>query len=201
MRGTVRQRLTAEERQDEIVQAAVELAGEQGMESVTTQKIADAVGVTQAGVFRHFPTKDSIWVAVVHWARARVMSVVRTAASEATDPLDAVERMFFAHIGFADKNPAVPRVLFSTQPQLRKLLQEMLNGYEAELASLLTQAQRQRLVRADLDVHAAAALYLEIIQGLVIRVLVLGPRRSLRAEAERVFPIYRAGLGATVRRR
>jgi AcrR family transcriptional regulator len=196
MRGNVRQRLSAEERQEEIVKAAVDLAGEQGMESVTTQAIADAVGVTQGGVFRHFPTKDSIWIAVVHWARARVMSVVEVAASQASDPLDAVERMFFAHIGFADKNPAVPRVLFSTQPHLKKLLQEMLAGYETELANLLAEAKQAGLVRVDLDVRAAAALYLEIVQGLVIRVLVIGPRASLRAEAEKVFPIYLAGIGA-----
>lgn len=69
-----RQRLSTEERQDEIVKAAVELAGAHGIDNVTTQEIAEVVGVTQGAIFRHFPTKDTIWVAVVHWIRGRLIA-------------------------------------------------------------------------------------------------------------------------------
>jgi len=189
-------RLSAEARQDEIVKAAVELAGAQGMDRVTSQAIADAVGVTQGGIFRHFPTMETIWIAVVHWTRGRLMGAIDMAASQATDPLDAVERMFFAHVGFAENHPALPRLLFSTSPRLKQLLQEMLAGYEAKLSQLLGEAKARGLVGPDLDEEAAAALYIAIIQGLVTRALVLGPKRSLTAEARRLFPIYLAGLGA-----
>jgi len=62
-----RQRLSAEERQEEIIKAAVELVGEQSVDKVTTQDMARAVGVTQGAIFRHFPTKDMIWLGVIHW--------------------------------------------------------------------------------------------------------------------------------------
>ena len=196
MENNVKRRLSAEERQDEIVKAAVDLAGAQGMDNVTTQGIADAVGVTQGAIFRQFPTKDLIWIAVVHWARGRLMSVVDIAASQARDPLDAVERIFFAHIGFAEKNPALPRLLFSTNSHLKKLLKEMLTGYEEKIATLLSQAKAQDLVRADLAESDAAILFLAMIQGLITRVLILGVRPSLLSEARLVFPIYLAGIGA-----
>ena len=198
MKVGVRKRLSGVERQDEIILAAVDLAGEQGMDKVTGQAIADAVGVTQGGVFRHFPTMETIWIAVVHWTRGRLMGVIDMAASQATDPLDAVTRMFFAHIGFAENHPALPRLLFSTSPRLKKLLQEMLAGYEGRISQLLGEAKAQGLVKPDLDGEAAAALYLAIIQGLVTRALVLGPRRSLTAEARKLFPIYLAGIGAVI---
>lgn len=195
VKDNVRQRLSAEERQDEIVKAAVDLAGAQGMDNVTTQGIADVVGVTQGAIFRHFPTKDTIWIAVVHWVRGRLMGVVDMAASRASDPLDAVERIFFAHIGFAEKNPAVPRLLFSTSPHLRQLLKEMLSGYEEKIAALLVRAKAQGLVRDDLEESDAATLFVATIQGLVTRVLILGTKKSLLSEAKRVFPIYLAGIG------
>lgn len=195
MASDVRQRLSAEERQDEIVKAAVDLAGAQGMDNVTTQGIADAVGVTQGAIFRHFPTKDTIWIAVVHWARGRLMSVVDMAASQARDPLDAVERIFFAHVGFAEKNPALPRLLFSANPHLKQLLKEMLAGYEEKIATLLAQAKTQGLVRSDLEESDAATLFIAMIQGLVMRVLILETKKSLLSEARRVFPIYLAGIG------
>ena len=194
--GGTRLRFSTEERQDEIVKAAVSLAGMQGVDNVTTQGIADVIGVTQGAIFRHFPSKDTIWIAVVHWVRARLMSVVDMAASRASDPLDAVERIFYAHIGFAEKNPAVPRLLLTTSPRLKQLLQEMLAAYEAKLIGLLGQAKAQGLVRADLDEESAAALFVEIVQGLVTRVLILGAKRSLVSEARRVFPIYLAGIDA-----
>ncbi len=192
----VRQRLSAVERQDEIIRAAVDLAAEQGMDKVTTQEIANAVGVTQGAIFRHFPTKDTIWIAVVHWTRSRLLSVIDRAASQATDPLDALKSIFFAHVAFAEKNPALPRLLLATNPQLQRLTQELLTGYEAKLERLLAEAKLHGLVRADLDEGAAAALFIAIVQGLVLRVLVMGPRKPLMAEAERLFPVYLAGIGA-----
>ncbi len=195
---SIRQRLSAGVRQDEIVKAAVDLAGVEGMDNVTTQAIADAVGVTQGAVFRHFPTKDTIWIAVVHWIRGRLMGVIDMAASRASDPLDAVERIFFAHIGFAEKNPAVPRLLFSTSPHLKHLVKEMLAGYEEKIAKLLAQAKTQgNLVRADLGESDAATLFVAMIQGLVTRVLILGTKKSLLAEARRVLShLPRKGIGA-----
>jgi len=197
MKAPTRPRLRTEERQDEIVKAAVDLAVAQGVDNVTTQAIADVVGITQGAIFRHFPTKETIWIAVVHWVRARLLSVIDRAASQATDPLDAIRRIFFAHVAFAQKNPALPRLLLTTSPQLKRLTQEFLDGYETKLAGLLADARALGLVRSDLDGEAAAALFIGIIQGLAIRFLSLGPHKSLSDEAKRLFPIFLAGIGAS----
>ncbi len=197
MRAPGRPRLSTEERQDEIVKAAVDLAVTQGVDNVTTQAIADLVGITQGAIFRHFPTKETIWIAVVHWVRARLLSVIDRAASQATDPLDAIRRIFFAHVAFAQKNPALPRLLLTTSPQLKRLTQEFLDGYETKLAGLLADARALGLVRSDLDGEVAATLFIGIIQGLAIRFLSLGPRNSLSDEAKRLFPIFLAGIGAS----
>lgn len=192
-----RQRLSAEERQDEIVKTAIELAGEQGVDNVTTQDIANAVGVTQGAIFRHFPTKDMIWIAAVRWMRERLMRAVDMAVGQGKDPLARLDRIFFAHIGIAEKYPAVPRLLMSTNPHLKRLLQEVITGYEERITALIEEARTQGQVRQDLDAHHAAALYTAMIQGLVTRVLILGARKSLLAEAKKVFPIYLAGIAAT----
>jgi AcrR family transcriptional regulator len=192
----VRQRLSSAERQDEIIKAAVELAGREGMDNVTTQGIADAIGVTQGAIFRHFPTKDAIWISVVHWARGRLMGVVDMAASQASNPLEAVEKIFFAHIGFADKYPALPRVLLSANPHLKQIMKEMLAGYEERIAAFLSAAKTLSLVRRDLDESDAATLFIAMVQGLVMHVLILRAKKSLIGEARRVFPIYMAGIGA-----
>jgi AcrR family transcriptional regulator len=190
-----RKRLGADERREEIIRVTLELAAKQGVDDVTTQDMAQAMGVTQGAVFRHFPSKNAIWLAVMQWVRDRLMSVLTRAAAQGHDPLDALQRMFFAHIDFIAGHPAIPRVLISEHlhgrsTALRQLVIEIMLGYEAKIAGLLADAQAQGLARADLDVHAAATLYIGMIQGLVLQTSILRGQRTLAAEAARTFPIF-----------
>ncbi|MDA8127930.1 MAG: TetR/AcrR family transcriptional regulator [Betaproteobacteria bacterium] len=196
-----RQRLPAEERQEEIIKAAVELAGEQGVDDVTTQDMARAVGVTQGAIFRHFPTKDMIWLAVVHWVRGRLMGALDVAAGQGKDPLDALEKMFFAHLGFVERMPALPKLIFTDHllkknPKIKELVRSILAEYETKVTGLIAQAKAQHLVRPDLDVQAAAAAFVGLIQGLLVRVSIIGARNSLVAEGKLVFPIFLHGIGS-----
>lgn len=191
----VRTRLGADERREEIIRVTLELAAKQGVDDVTTQDMAQAMGVTQGAVFRHFPSKDAIWLAVMQWVRDRMMEVLGRAAAQGHDPLDALQRMFFAHIEFIAGHPAIPRVLTSSHLHgrnavLRQLVTEIMLGYEAKIAGLLTDAQTQGLARADLDTQAAATLYIGMIQGLVLQSSILRGQRVLEKEAARTFPVY-----------
>lgn len=196
---TTRRRLSSEDRQSEIIRVAVELAADKGVDSVTTQDMADAMQLTQGAIFRHFATKDDIWVAVMQWIRDRLMKVLDKAAADATDPLNAIERMFFAHITFISKHPAIPRLLFSEllhkkNSKLRELIQGIISGYEAKIAGLLEAAKSQSSVPDDLDSQSAAVLYIGMIQGLVMQTSIFGGKRSLQQEAGKTFPIFLHGV-------
>lgn len=194
-----RRRLPTEERQSEIIRVAVELAAKKGVDSVTTQDMADAMNVTQGAIFKHFSTKDDIWFGVMNWIRDRLMSVLEKAAAEAADPLNAIERMFFAHILFINKHPAIPRLLFSEMlhkknGKLRALIQSIISGYETKIATLLDAAKEQGSVSNELDSQHAAVLYIGMIQGLVMQVTIFNDKRSLLDEARKTFPIFLHGI-------
>src|SRR5512139_1199697 len=194
-----KRRMTSEARQSEIIRVAVELAADKDVGSVTTQDMADAMQLTQGAIFRHFASKDEIWLTVMQWIRERLMKVLEKAAAEASDPLDAVQRMFLAHIAFIGKHPAIPRILFSElqnkkSGKVRQLIQEIMSGYEGRIAGLLETAKTQGLVDGDLDSRSAAVLYIGMIQGLVMQVSIFGGKRSLLHEAEKTFPIFLHGI-------
>lgn len=196
-----RRRLRTQERQDEIVRVAVGLAADKGVESVTTQDMADAMKVTQGAIFRHFASKDDIWFAVIVWVRERLMGVLDRAAAGGVDPLDTVYRMFTAHMGFIAKHPAIPRLLFSEllhkkNSKFRDLIQGIIAGYEKRIADLLEQAKAQGLARPDLNCESAAVLYIGMIQGLVLRSSVLGARHTLKDTAQGTFATFVAGVRA-----
>lgn len=196
---TAKRRLSAEDRQSEIIRVTMELAADKGVDHVTTQDMADAMQLTQGSIFRHFATKDDIWIAVIEWIRDRLMKILDKAASDASDPLNAVERMFFAHINFISKHPAIPRLMFSELQRkknstMRRLMQELLLGYEAKIADLLETAKTQSLVSAELDTKSAAVLYIGMIQGLVMQSFIFSGKRTMHSEAERVFPLFLYGI-------
>ena len=195
----VKKRMSSEDRQSEIIRVAVELAAEKDVSSVTTQDMAEAMQLTQGAIFRHFASKDEIWLAVMHWIQKSLMAVLGKAAANASDPLDAIERMFLAHVSFINKHPAIPRILFSElqhkkNGKMRQLIQEIMSGYEGRIAGLLEAAKEQSLVDAGLDSKSAAVLYIGMIQGLVMQVSIFGGKRSLLQEATKTFPIFLHGI-------
>ena len=88
----------AERRRASAVEAVVALAARQNPGDITTAAIAGRVGVTQAALFKHFPTKESILEAVMEWVAEQLLARVAQAAEAAPSPLAALEAAFFPGI-------------------------------------------------------------------------------------------------------
>ena len=106
-------RLAAGERQLEIVRAVLTLAAENSPDAITTQAIAQQMGLTQGAVFRHFPTREAIWLAVVDWVEQNLGDVIAAAVAEVRDPVEGLGRLFEAHVAFIAAHPSAPRLIFN----------------------------------------------------------------------------------------
>lgn len=196
-----KRRLSAAQRQEEIVRVAIALAAEQGVDAVTTQDMAAEMNLTQGAIFRHFATKDDIWYAVMQWVRSRLTRVLDGATAGETNPVAALEKIFFAHLAFIQKHPAIPRLLFSEHlhkrnSRLQQLIQEIITGYEEKIAGLLRKAKVQGLAFASLDEESAATLYIGMIHGLVLGASIFQGKRSMLEEGRKIFPIFLNSLKA-----
>jgi AcrR family transcriptional regulator len=192
-------RLPTEERQAEIVAAALHLARDASPALITTAELAAAVGLTQGAVFKHFASKDAIWLAAMQWVRGELLALLETSATSTPDPLAALAAVFRAHVGFVALHPGVPRVVFHElgQPSDSPPKQEvraLLQGYRKLLLRLLDAAARQGQLRSGLVADAAAALFVGAVQGLVMQSMLSGKPGQMRAQAEAVFAIYLQGI-------
>jgi len=70
-------RLSSEARQADIVQILLTLAAQQSPADITTMAIAKAIGLTQGAVFRHFPTKEAIWLSALLYSRPAALAGYR----------------------------------------------------------------------------------------------------------------------------
>jgi AcrR family transcriptional regulator len=81
--AAARQLSTAAERRETLVEAAVAAFAEHGFHGTPTTEIAKAAGISQAYLFRLFPTKADLYVAAVDRCYARLADTMRTAAAQA----------------------------------------------------------------------------------------------------------------------
>lgn len=98
MHSAVAVRHTAEERREEILQAAVVRFGATGLHGTSTETIARDVGVSQPYLFRLFGTKKELFMAAVEWGFSETLEAFRRAGAAATDPHDAFKRMGDAYL-------------------------------------------------------------------------------------------------------
>ncbi|WP_413914073.1 TetR/AcrR family transcriptional regulator [Candidatus Skiveiella danica] len=60
--------------------AAITLAGRHSPAAITTGDIAREVGVTQGALFKHFPSREAIWLAVMEWVTQHLLARLENAA-------------------------------------------------------------------------------------------------------------------------
>ena len=91
---------TAEERREEILEAAERVFAARGLHGTPTMEIAKAAGISQAYLFRLFPTKAELFTALVRRCNERIGRTFSDAAAAARDSGEPVMRaMGLAYIG------------------------------------------------------------------------------------------------------
>ncbi|HRO59162.1 MAG TPA: TetR/AcrR family transcriptional regulator [Burkholderiaceae bacterium] len=193
--------LPADERRAVTVATVIQLAAEQNPGEITTAAIAARMGLTQGALFRHFPSKDALWQAVMECVARRLLDRAERAARDAVSPLAALEAMYFAHIDFVAAHPGVPRMLFGELQRAgdtgaKRAVQHLIGRYREELVVLLERGKAQGELADVLDTQAAAILFIGMIQGLVMQSMVAGKVALIRDEAPGAFAIYRRGIAS-----
>ncbi|PCJ07417.1 MAG: TetR family transcriptional regulator [Rhodobacteraceae bacterium] len=190
-------RKSAKDRKAEIVETAIRLAGEQGPDRVTTQALADAIGISQAAIFRHFPTKAEIWLAVGKSITGPIVQLENYAATP--DPFTLLQDLMERHLRQIALNPAIPAILFSRElhaenDALRRHFESVMAARLASLARMIDQAQQTGQLKAAIASADLAALLLASIQGLAMRWSLENRSFDLTAEGGRLIRVLLIGF-------
>lgn len=192
-------RLSSEARQADIVQILLTLAAQQSPADITTMAIAKAIGLTQGAVFRHFPTKEAIWLSVLEWVQQSLLGKIDEAAQSTPDPLHALRAVFRAHVRFIEAYPGVPRIIFHELQKpgdspLKQRVRIILQSHRKTSMDLLQAAKLQGQVMPDLRPECASTLFLGAIQGLVMQSMAAGSNTDLIPLSEGVLEVFFTGV-------
>jgi AcrR family transcriptional regulator len=83
-------RLTAAQRRRQIIQKATELFSTHGFEKMTVRQLAGACHITEAALYRYFPSKDRIYNEVLESLREKIKMEELTGRIEGSDSIDDI---------------------------------------------------------------------------------------------------------------
>jgi AcrR family transcriptional regulator len=193
-------RKSAELRKAQIVAVILDLADRIGPDRVTTGAIAVEVGVTQAAIFRHFPTKAEMWVAVADHVAGLLTAAWAEALTGSKPPVERLQALVGAQLDQITAHPAMPMLLFSRELNvenavLRAAFRDRLVALHGLLMREVIEGQRDGTFVKDVAAADVAVLLTSVIQGVAIR-WSLGARDFvLRDEGLRLLAVQLRLLG------
>ena len=184
---------------ERILQAAIALFGENGVNGTSLKAIAARAGVSPALILHHYGSKEGLRTACDQWVATSLRTLKSEAIAEGRnlDPL-AVASSFEAH---RPMMRYLARTLTDGSPHVNELVDELVADAEAYSA----EAERAGLMRPSADPHARTALLMAwSLGGLVLHehlerligVDLLGSRGYPTRYVRAVMEIYSHGLFA-----
>jgi AcrR family transcriptional regulator len=178
------------ERSRAIIEATLDVFAREGCSGATTRQIAHAAGVSEALVFRHFPTKESLYSAIL---------LSRIEESERVLPLDGSLESLDDEAFFLRVAAATLKRVETDQTFLRLFLHSALEGHElfrefykvrverllSAIEGRVREIQRRRGGRQGLDPALAARAFHGMLFAAVVSRHVFKDRASRRASIDR----------------
>jgi AcrR family transcriptional regulator len=194
-------RQSAEERKAQIVAEVQRLADEIGPDRLSTTDVARAIGISQPAIFRHFPTKGALWLAVAEDIADRLQGDWAEAETGTNGPHTRLKALIGAQLAAISDTPALPSILFSRElqvdnPALRDVFRGLLGAFQGRIVAVIRDLQAAGDLRRDVSPEDVAILLTSLVQGVAIR-WTLGARGfSLVHEGMRLFDVQLALLTA-----
>jgi AcrR family transcriptional regulator len=143
--ATAQVRFSSAGRREQILDVASALFAQQGFRGTTTRLIADRAAVTEALIFRHFPSKEELYWSVLErkinsaHARERLEEVLQAGGDDA----DILSRLAFQVLERRAKDNTLSRLLLFSALEKHELSQRFFRNYVADYFDVLAQFVRK----------------------------------------------------------
>ena len=139
---------------------------------ITTAKLAKQVGVSEAALYRHFPSKSKMFEGLIEFIEETLFSRVNIILAEESDAAGRCEKMLTLLLTFTDRNPGITRILTGDAlagetERLHARVAQLFDRFETQLKQVLREAEMREGIRPSLTVNAAANLLLATAEGKI----------------------------------
>lgn len=141
-------------------------------ERITTARLAKEVGVSEAALYRHFPSKSKMFEGLIEFIEDSIFSRVSLILSDEQQSIVRCERILSLLLGFAERNPGLTRILTGDAlagetERLRIRVAQFYDRLETQLKQVLREAEMREGIRTTMPVNIAANLLLSTAEGRI----------------------------------
>ncbi len=186
-------------RRQQILEAlACELENRPGAR-ITTARLAEVVGVSEAALYRHFPSKAKMFEALIEFAEESVFGLTNRILGEELDTTRRCERILTMLLTFSDRNPGITRILLGEallgeHERLRARVSQFFDRFETQLKQILREGEQVSELRLRASVAAIANLLMAVVEGRMTQFSRSGFKHSPMESWEQQWQALQVGL-------
>lgn len=149
---------------------------------ITTASLASEVGVSEAALYRHFPSKTKMYEGLIDFIEDTLFSRIRVIMSEDSDSVSRCYRILSLLLTFAERNPGITRLLTGDAltgetSRLHQRIQQLFDRLETQLKQILREAELTENLRPTTTVTTAANMMLALAEGRISQFVRSGFKR------------------------
>jgi AcrR family transcriptional regulator len=144
------------ERQQEIIETALGLINEKGIQGLTIKNLSKKLGITEPAIYRHFENKIEILVALLDLLKRNTSGIFESELNSDEPVVTKIERLFEKHFKSFTQMPSLASVVFSeemfrNEDMLIGKISEIIEANNNILLTILKYGQRNNEIRSDID--------------------------------------------------
>ena len=160
------------QRQLEIMQSLAKMLGSKGPVKVTTALLASECSITEAALYRHFPSKKKIYSGLVDFCEQNLFELIANINSSEESNLIKAKKILVVLVTFCEKNPGLARLLtreaFSVdETSLDERIKLLMAKIELQIKQNLQKFEQETKKKLSLTTASSANLLLACAEGLI----------------------------------
>ncbi|WP_415889073.1 nucleoid occlusion factor SlmA [Neptuniibacter sp. SY11_33] len=158
-------------RREQILQSLARMLENPG-QKITTAALAKEVGVSEAALYRHFPSKARMFEGLIGFIEDTVFSRVTAITQVEPSAIKQCEQVLTLLLAFVERNPGMARLLTGDAltgetDRLRQRINQFFERLETQIKQILREAEVKEGLRTETTAGATANLMLACCEGRI----------------------------------
>jgi AcrR family transcriptional regulator len=199
-KGKNKQKVVAEFRRAEILEAARKVFAKMGFEQATVDRIADTAGVAKGTLYLYFPSKREVYLDALRQGIETLQQATVRRMAESKDIAGQIHAFIDTRVRFFEENRDFFRIYHSEfgnllihPAHLTKSFRDLYCKQGKMLASVIEKAVKQRTIECDRPELTAFAIY-EMTRGLITQRLLGWSQSKVEEDIESLFQLVWKGI-------
>ncbi|WP_439106483.1 nucleoid occlusion factor SlmA [Congregibacter sp.] len=160
------------QRRQQILEALAQMLEDNPGDRITTARLAAKVGVSEAALYRHFPSKAKMFEELIEFIEDTLFQRISLILQEEDKATIRCNHILYLLITFAERNPGISRLLTGEAltgetERLRHRINQVLDRVETQVRQVLREAELRESLRPVLALPEAANLLFACAEGRI----------------------------------